>query len=802
MLTRFFNKPGAGKDQAIDPTTQSPLDDGEPSPYAMGEVIAGRYQIEEVLSGSMGWVYIARRDDWDLKVAIKVPRQEIGADIEGKKAILREANSWIRLGMHPNIACCYYVLVEDGLPYIFIEHVDGGDLAEWISHGRCRDVRTALSLAIQFCHGMEYTHGQGLIHRDIKPQNILITKGGLVKITDFGIVLSQTTQDEALPTAPQSKNEKSRFRGTPAYASPEQFVNSFTLDRRSDIFSFGICLWLLFTETKPFRYNWENKGTPEPMAPAGRPSLPAKLAAVLKHCVAFRPEQRFGDFSELRTALTEIYLDLFHFPCPYAEIGTVDAKASGCNNQGVSYMELGRPEEARQRFDLALEANDVLPEALYNRILLQWLTQDIKTNRLLRQLNATAQATDAADWFTALRDHIALHHETPLAERGISAHPPFRLCLPQKSSEIYQQGQLLEAVRKSSLDHLKNGSYGACQESLLAAWKNNHFRRDHAFTLIYEQLLSKGIKKDLAGMQRLAGLPAGHGPVDFLHYLPGCRKLVAGRRAGTITLTDFSARSALNPWRTTAAPLTAMAVSTDGKSLAWGLENGGITIAIPDSNKAEVTFSMKHPITSLAFRHDDRVLAAGDAEGELTLIPLDGTRPIECQSPGSGGVRSLCFLKRRPVVLAGCEDGAVHQWDSITGQGYGNIEAHAQPVTTIAQSGDGKHFATAAADRLITLRDADSGLFQTEIRAHEETISALLAPTDSRYLISACEDDCIKIWDYETGAACGVFAGRGNGIMSLAAGPRSHLFLAGRQDGGVTVWMLIYRLIFDRTLAQ
>ena len=115
-----------------------------------GDVIMDRYRVEEVRSGSMGKVYISDHLGWDIKMAIKSPRREVLADREGFKRILNEANNWVRMGMHPNVASCYYVLALDGIPHLFIEYVDGGDLSEWIKTGRCRDIRTALSLAIQF----------------------------------------------------------------------------------------------------------------------------------------------------------------------------------------------------------------------------------------------------------------------------------------------------------------------------------------------------------------------------------------------------------------------------------------------------------------------------------------------------------------------------------------------------------------------------------------------------------------------------------------------------------------------------
>ena len=290
MLTHFKKK-GPPATASADKRQAAPSA-GQPAVkvYKPGDIIADRYQVEEVASGAMGWVYIARHLEWRIKMAIKSPKPEVLSDREGLRSILREANNWVRLGMHPNIASCYYVLSIEKIPHIFIEYVDGGNLSDWIKAGRCRDLRTALSLAIQFCHGMEYTHAHGIIHRDIKPQNILLTKNALLKITDFGILLSLSERErkEALQTDGMSSDELTvGFRGTPGYASPEQFIDAGKVDERSDIFSFGVCLWIMLCGRKPYRHNYEQQPIPEPAPQQTGESFPPSLVNLLKKCVSF-----------------------------------------------------------------------------------------------------------------------------------------------------------------------------------------------------------------------------------------------------------------------------------------------------------------------------------------------------------------------------------------------------------------------------------------------------------------------------------------------------------------------------------
>ncbi len=351
-------------------------------------------------------------------MAIKSPRAEVVKDREGLRLILREANNWVRLGMHPNIASCYYVLGIEKIPHIFIEYVDGGSLSDWIRAGRCRELRTALSLAIQFCHGMEYTHAHGIIHRDIKPQNILLTKNALLKITDFGILLARDERDQA--TKPPGEDRPAGavgegFRGTPGYASPEQFIDAGSVDERTDIFSFGICLWLMLCGRKPYQHNYERQPVPEPMPREAGLFFPPSLSNLLKKSVSYAKEERFKDFAALRHALHEAYLDLFQFPCPYFELANLDLRADSLNNHGVSLTELDRLADAGICFNQALDLNDVLPEAQYNRLLLQWQTGRNRLDRLVRGIEAAVQSSPMPGIFSDLKEFVSDHHETPVA---------------------------------------------------------------------------------------------------------------------------------------------------------------------------------------------------------------------------------------------------------------------------------------------------------------------------------------------------------------------------------------------------
>jgi serine/threonine protein kinase len=127
--------------------------------FQPNDEVTADLQIKGLLgSGGMGEVYLARQRLWDVDVAVKVPGYAIVSDPENRHRIVREAEAWTDLGLHPHIAYFHYAQPLGELLLLVIEYVDGGSLRDWIADGRCADLRTGLDLAIQFCHGLEHAH--------------------------------------------------------------------------------------------------------------------------------------------------------------------------------------------------------------------------------------------------------------------------------------------------------------------------------------------------------------------------------------------------------------------------------------------------------------------------------------------------------------------------------------------------------------------------------------------------------------------------------------------------------------------
>lgn len=260
----------------------------------------GRYVIEsEIGRGSMGVVYRARDPEIDRPVALKVLRHDRVGDKDMVRRFFREAKAAGRLS-HPNIVVVYDVGQDHGTVFIAMELVQGDGLEKLIKAGPV-DPERALDLCIQAALALDYAHKHGIVHRDVKPSNIIVTPGGRIKITDFGIARIQDT-----PSTEQT--QAGSILGTPAYMSPEQ-VRGERVDGRSDLFSLGTILYEMLCGQKPFKggnivevFQSISTASPPPLSACGK-GFPDGLEEVVQKALAKEPGKRFQSGEEFSEAL-------------------------------------------------------------------------------------------------------------------------------------------------------------------------------------------------------------------------------------------------------------------------------------------------------------------------------------------------------------------------------------------------------------------------------------------------------------------------------------------------------------------
>ena len=290
----------AGTSSGSGPKHSALPEQGSERMRLVGELVGSRYRLErEIGRGGMGVVYLAQDQQLDRSVAIKY----LGTMTEGSDAFQqrfqREAKAAARVN-HPNVTAIYDIGATHGETFIVMEYVDGISLHKYICEKGVVNPREAVNLIVQACGALSAIHEAGIIHRDIKPENFLISKGGMVKLTDFGLAKADDMR----------LTRGNMVMGTPAYMPPEQAQGN-NADARSDLYSLGLVLYEMLVGRPAYtganllqRLQSEMPAPPSTYAS----EVPALLDGIVMKCIAKTPDRRFQSANELANALRGVGL--------------------------------------------------------------------------------------------------------------------------------------------------------------------------------------------------------------------------------------------------------------------------------------------------------------------------------------------------------------------------------------------------------------------------------------------------------------------------------------------------------------
>lgn len=752
--------------------------------WRIGERILDTYVVREVYtSGGMAFVYRVHHLGWGIDLALKSPRPEMIANPADLDDFIQEAETWIKLGLHPHIVSCYFIRLIHGIPRIFIEYVEGGSLADAISDGRLfrgersQVIERILDTAIQFAWGLHYAHERGLVHQDVKPANVLLTRDGVAKVTDFGMAKMR-----AVPRAPDSgqptdgQGDKSVLVDstglTPAYCSPEQAAAQ-PLSRRTDIWSWGVSVLEMFTREKIWVRGQYALGGLETFLDdqaAHRVPLPMPdgLAELLRRCFAFEPEERPRDLRQVADALCEIYAAEVGAPYPRAEPQTETVVADTLNNRAVSMMDIGKDADAAQLFEEAIRAEATHSAAVYNRSLFLWRKARITDQEAVAALQQNQknlpgswepayflallhlERGDCREAVNILKPVQAEYGDLPpvkslfeRARQGVATSGGLVKTLHGANSivnavQINSQGTLVISGGNDALVRLWNSASGECIRTLAG-----HEALVHAVALSPDEryALSGGWDNvvrywDLIGARCIHVLEGHTAPVQAVAFTPDGRLAVSASADTTLrlwSLQDGREISVLaghtdTVWSLAVAPdgRTAVSASFDNTLRVWNLETGACLRVIPWTQACTSNLSLTPD--------GKRVLLAG-GDNRLWLVELDSGQPAGSFGSHSGGINAVGVTPNGAWALSGGTDGKLRLWDIATGVCLRTYHAHASSLNAVAICSRRALAATASNDQTIRLWWLSTGNpapYVTVLPRTSQELTALTAQMEER----------------------------------------------------------------------
>ena len=327
--------------------------------FQKDSLLLDTYRIEsDPMQGGMGSVWRVHHVGWDAELAMKRPLPKMLASEKDRQRFVDECQNWINLGLHPNIVSCYYVREIDGVPAIFSEWMENGDLERHIRAGTLYEGTEAelqarlLDIAIQYARGLRYAHENGLIHQDVKPENLLLTKDWQAKAADFG-----------LANTPAGGY-------TPAYCSVEQ-MDGQKLTLQTDIYSWAVSVMEMYIGARPWSSGViAGAGCRDYMQSQDcRVKMPPALQELLAQCMEMNADDRPRGFAVIEEQLAGIYREAAGSEYPRPQPKAAPDNASSLNNRALSFLDLGKKEEAEALWAKATLLEPAHSETIFNRCL-------------------------------------------------------------------------------------------------------------------------------------------------------------------------------------------------------------------------------------------------------------------------------------------------------------------------------------------------------------------------------------------------------------------------------------------------